>query len=135
MSKYPYTVLPTKTSVVYKPLVPVRLHYSKTHKMTSPIIALVDSGADACFCSENIGFWLGIKFDKKKKHTFTAANNQTFETFKEVITLEASGKKYSCPFYFTNTLPRQTPIILGQIGFFNHFKITFHLENKEIEIT
>ena len=31
-------------------------------------------------------------------------------------------------------LPFETPIILGQLGFFDHHKVTFDLENKEIEI-
>ena len=31
-------------------------------------------------------------------------------------------------------LPHETPIILGQVGFFDHFKITFDVKNKEIEV-
>ena len=88
MAKYPYYV-PTKN--VYKPWIRVNLGYKKTHKITPAAVhALIDSGADVCFCSTDIGI---------------------------------------------KTLPRETPIILGQRGFFDHFKITFDLQNKEIEIT
>jgi len=42
------------------------------------------------------------------------------------------GKTYTYPIFFTESLAY--PIILGQLGFFDHFKISFDLRNKEIEI-
>lgn len=132
MPKYPYYI---PREGVYKPWIQVALGYRKTHKITPhSIIALVDSGADVCFCSKDIGIWLGIKFKKRDVITFTAANNTPLHTYKEILTLYAAGKKYDCPFYFSDELPRETPIILGQLGFFDHFTITFSVKNKEIEV-
>ena len=132
MAKYPY-IVPAER--VYKPWIQVRLGYQKTHKITpAPIVALIDSGADVCFCEKNIGLWLGAKLSKGETKTFTTANRGGFEAIKDTLILYVCGKRYECPFYFTNSLPRETPIILGQLGFFDHFKITFDLKNKEIDI-
>ena len=46
----------------------------------------------------------------------------------------ANGKIYECPFYISSELPKETPIILGQLGFFDKFTIKFNLPKKEIEI-
>ena len=134
MPKYPYIVLPGKIRPVYKPLIKITLHYQKTDKITLPITTLIDSGADSCFCLKNIGIWLGIKFDKKRTEIFTTADKTKFKAIKENVVLKACGKNYRCPFFFTDVLPRQTPIILGQFGFFDHFKIAFDAKNKSIEI-
>jgi len=74
MSKYQYA---NPSPGVYKPWVSVSLRYGKTHKVTpAAIVALIDSGADVCFCSKDIGIWLGqlgffdhfeVNFDFKKK--------------------------------------------------------------------
>ena len=66
--------------------------------------------------------------------TFTTANGSSLHTFLETLTLYVGGRDYDCSFYISDKLPRETPIILGQLGFFDHHKITFDLENKEIEI-
>lgn len=89
-------------------------------------------GADICFCQKDIGIWLGIYFKNKKDSHFTAANKDTFNATKENITLYVSGKRYTCTFYFAETLAY--PIILGQQGFFDHFRVTFDLKEKYIEI-
>ncbi|OGH15248.1 MAG: hypothetical protein A3H50_03575 [Candidatus Levybacteria bacterium RIFCSPLOWO2_02_FULL_37_10] len=131
MAKYPYFSPDNKT---LKPWIKISLGYRETHKVSPGVIALIDSGADVCFCKEDIGIWLGIKFSKKEPTIFTTANRSTFRAQKEAVTIYACGKKYDCLFYFTNDLPHETPIILGQLGFFDRFKITFDLKNKEMEI-
>lgn len=132
----PYTLLPNKSGKpIHLPLAKVVLNYKKTHKITPiPISALIDSGADVCFCNETIGTWLGIQFKKVKEGIFTAANRSTFKAKPETITIHVYGKEYGCKFFFTDTLPQHTPIILGQVGFFDHFKITFDYSENQIEL-
>lgn len=136
MIKIPYTLLPSKTQKsVRLPLARVILNYKKTHKVTPvPITALIDSGADVCFCSDMIGTWLGIQFNKIKEEEFTAANRSTFKAKSEIVILSAYGKSYPCKFYFTDSLPAHTSIILGQVGFFDHFKISFDYKQSEITV-
>ncbi len=135
MIETPYIALPSKVGPVYKPLIKVRLNYAKTHKITLPVTALIDSGADVCFCSDFIAAWLGVQLDKiKEEEEFTAANGKTFKTKPAVIKLIIDNISYDCRFYFTDVLPRHTPIILGQIGFFDRFKITFNAKKEVIQI-
>lgn len=132
MAKYPYYI---PSPNVYKPWIRVSLGYKRTHRITpGNIIALIDSGADVCFCAKIIGSWLGVKFRNKKPVIFTAANRTKFDAIEEKITLYTSSGNYECTFYFSDNLPNETPIILGQLGFFDHFRVTFDLQNKEIEI-
>lgn len=132
----PYTLLPSKNKgSIRLPLAKVILNYKKTHKITTiPISALIDSGADVCFCNETIGVWLGIRFNKIKEGIFTTANRTTFKAKPEIITLNAYNKSYEYKFFFTDTLPQHTPIILGQLGFFDHFKIAFDYRENQIEL-
>ncbi len=135
MPKYPYTLLPAKPRPIYKPIIYITLSYKKTHKITHQTSALIDSGADVCFCTKDIGLWLGIQFKKKEQVIFTAANSAKFKAVKENINIYVAGKNYLCPFYFTDVLPRETPIILGQLGFFDHFKVCFDIRDQTIEIS
>lgn len=133
MARFPYTI---PSPGVFKPWIPVRLGHKKTHRvLPAAAAALIDSGADVCFCATYIGDWLGVDLKKKQTIEFTAANNEHFQTKCAVVTLYACGKQFDCPFYFSDTLPQNTPIILGQKGFFDRFRIVFDLPHREIEIT
>src|SRR3989338_2906266 len=132
MARYPYTLLPGIEPVA-KPLIPVSINYSKTHKIIPPTFDLVDSGSDVNFCDMNIGIWLGINFINKKSRPYTAANGQQFNAFGETVHLHVFGKIFPCLVYFSSELTKAYKIVLGQNGFFNHFKITFDLKNKLME--
>jgi len=135
MAKFPYIIIPGKDQEdVCLPWISVSLNYPKTHKITSPIWALIDSGADSCLCCLEIGQWLGIKFKKQPQKVFTAVNGEQFSGFKERIKMFFSGKKYFCDFYFSKSIPVKSPIILGQNGFFDQHKIIFNLPEKELEV-
>ena len=136
MANYPYTILPNKeVGKVFKPLIFVRVGNKKSHKITpTPISALIDSGADVCFCADFIGMWLGIKLNKSKPFYFKAADNKKFITYREAVILHVANKSYEVLFYFSDTLPREAPIILGQIGFFDKFRVTLDLPHATIEI-
>jgi len=123
MAQYPYSGLPSKFGPIFKPIIPVQLRYAKTHKITLPTTALIDSGADVCFCADYIGIWLGIAINKiKKVHSFTAANGGQLLTKSTTVTLHVAGKKYDAAFHFCDTLPKQFPLILGQVGFFDNIE-------------
>lgn len=133
MRKFPYYIPQNK---IYKPWIPVQIGYKKTHKITpASITALIDSGADVCFCSKDIADFIGVTSKNKEKAIFTAANGTPLPTFLEVLTLYIRGKSYECSFYISDKLPFETPIILGQLGFFDHHKVAFDLQNEEMQIT
>ncbi len=133
MRKYPYYIPANK---IYKPWITVSIGYKKAHKITpAPITALIDSGADVCFCSKEIADFLSVNEKNKTTKVFTTANGSPLPTFQETLTLYVGGRIYDCTFYISDKLPVETPIILGQLGFFDNHKVTFDLENKAIEIS
>lgn len=138
MPKHPYTELPSTIlgKTAYKAIVNIRLGYVKTHKITSSIIGLIDSGADVCLCDESIGQWLGIPFAKiKRKQKPLIVNGicGNIKTYREKIKIYYNNKVYLCNFYF-GKMPSATPLLLGQVGFFEKFKVTFDYPNY-FEIT
>jgi hypothetical protein len=136
MSIFPYTELPSRKRITYSPLLNVRLNYKKTHKITHPISALVDSGADICMCSKDIGIWLGIDFRKLKEEIeLRGISNCPIKAVKENVNLIVNNKDYLCPFYFSEDYPPNKPLILGQIGFLDHFIVSFDYRNKKFEVS
>lgn len=133
MARYPYLPLPTGSGIIYKPIIPVRFSNEEANRRTPRIKAIVDSGADVCFCSKNIGLWLGVKLTSKPER-FLAVNNQPFQAFAGKVTMTVWQTTYDCPFYFSDLLPEEFPVILGQNGFFDRFHVCFDLKNLEIEI-
>ena len=135
MAVYPYFELPSGKRKTYYPILKVILNYKKTHKITPPIISLVDSGADICMCSKDIGVWLGINFKKlKEKIEIRGISNCPVKAVKEYVNLLVNNQEYVCPFYFSEDYPSNRPLILGQIGFFDHFVVSFDYKNKKFEI-
>lgn len=133
MRKYIYFIPSPK---VYKPWIPVNIGYDKTQRKTSAsTVALIDSGSDVCFCAKYIADLLGVDKRNKQERIFIAANGTSLVTFSETLTLYIGGKQYETEFYISDKLPAETPIILGQLGFFDHHKVTFDLDNKAIEIS
>lgn len=135
MTEFPYIALPSPLGKVYKPLIKIQLNYTKTHRVTPPITALIDSGADVCFCSDMIGAWLGIQLQEiKKVEEFNTANRGTFKAKPASVKLYVGEKSYETKVFFTNVLPHYTPIILGQIVFFDKFKVMFDSKKGVIQL-
>lgn len=82
----------SESSLAVYPLVPVMFIY-KHQIINYTLKALVDSGAESCYCLMTIGDYLRIDFRHKKTITSTAANNSKFTGYLEPVNLLVSGKK------------------------------------------
>ena len=133
MAKYAYTLIPgTK---LYRPLIDIQLSHPNTGKATPPIQAVLDSGADICMASQDIALWLGIMFEGNEEVvTFATANETTSQAIKKTITFITQEGIYKCPFFFVDGITPDKKPLLGQQGFFDHFKVCFDLKNKAFEI-
>lgn len=133
---YPY-VAPQPNLIV--PWIPVSLGSQKTHRvMKHSVMALVDSGADVCLCSEDIAAFLGKMVTDSRKRIvkkLIAADGKQFSSYRVVLNLFVCGHTYECPFYITNTLPHVQPVILGQRGFFSEHQVQFDFRQREISTT
>lgn len=123
MATFPYFAFPSKTKrKIYFPALRVRLCY-KHSRLTDPILALIDSGAEVSYCLKDIGTWLGVGFSKRKLFISRAADKHKFRGYKDEVSLFIAGEKINLPIIFTQNL--SFPIILGRKVFFKNFKITF----------
>jgi hypothetical protein len=121
---------------VFLPWIMVRLGNKKAGTaLSKPVVALIDSGAEVCFCSKDIAEYLGIDLSRARAQNFTTASNGTFTAYKVTdLKLYVCKRAYGCEFYVTDSLPPQLPIILGHKGFFDHHKVHFNFKKKEIEL-
>lgn len=120
---------------VLKPAILVRLGYIKSHKITSPIFSLIDSGADSSYCSYDIASYLGFTYDVKKEVESTAANNKQFESVPAQFNFYVAGRRYETTILVSKELPPFPQVILGMSGLFDHFRVCIDLNNKTIELT
>ena len=134
MAKYPYQNDPARHKVP-RPILPIKLGYKKTGKTTIPIRALVDSGADVCMCAQEVATWLGVEFDgTEKQFSIVTANGSASQAIRKNITLITQEKQYQCPFFFVEGINPMSIPLLGQQGFFDHFKICFNFQDKVFEV-
>ena len=134
MAKYPYIQLP-ESEAIYRPYVQIWLSNRDNKNQTPRIRGLIDSGADVCLASKDIALWLGIQFDQKEETIpIGTANGTSSDAVKKTIILMTEAGQYECPFFFIDDLPPDEPPLLGQLGFFDHFKVCFDWENKTFEI-
>ncbi len=135
MAQYHYTTLPGSKSI-QRPYLRLRLTNPVTHKQTPPLRGLIDSGADICLGSHELAVWLGLQFDgQEEKITITTANGTTTDAVKKSVLLTTEAGQYHCPFFFAEGIPPDAPPLLGQQGFFDHFRVCFELRTNTFEIT
>jgi hypothetical protein len=97
-------------------------------------LALIDSGADYCIFHSEIGEQIGLDIESGKRLSFFGTGGQEQSAFFHAIKLEVGGHAISCFAGFSQELQSLPYGILGQIGFFDKFKITFDYEKGKIEL-
>jgi len=135
--KFPYYFLPYqypsgKIIKVKKPLIKVKLCH-KHEILNTSFFALLDTGADICLCSAEIANLFNIKYKKGRKLKIRGIAGNILG-YKISLEVYIKNNSYKCPFYVVESLPRETPVILGQKGFFYQNKITFDILHNEITI-
>lgn len=133
MAKFSYTRIPG--SKLYRPLVDIQFSHPQTGKATPQIQALIDSGADICMAPHDIALWLGLEFDGSEEIiTFSTANDSLSQAIKKEVILTTPEGRYHCPVFFMNGMIPDRKPLLGQLGFFDHFKICFDFREQSFQI-
>lgn len=116
----------------FRPIIPVSLKYNSK---TFDYLALVDSGADFNMFHAGLAKILGIDLTRLKRIPFSGIkSNATGEAFVTAIDLGINNVFVNSPVMFSNDISDNGYGIVGQLGFFNHFKITFDYLDKDIEL-
>jgi hypothetical protein len=113
--------IPEQTHV-WRPILPVKIIYG--HATSKRFVALVDTGTDYCLFDALIGASIGIKIDKGPEGDLGgiiagAKSKVYYHNIKLVVGADIVEIKAGFSWDLTENL-------LGQIGFFDHFVITFN---------
>ncbi len=134
--RFPYLKIPAigfpQTKHFYKPIIPIRLINPKTNKGIR-IDALIDSGADATVLAATFGKEIGLDVRKGEEAKLSGLGGKAIRAYFHEIILEVGGNKVGSFVGFTYS--KGVAAILGQIGFFDKFKVVFDQKKEAIEIT
>ena len=108
-----------------------KLDPSKNLKTT----ALVDSGADICVFDAQIGEQIGLNIESGKLLVINGVADKPVKAYFHDIILTVAG--YDLPRYvgFSREMRSSVSGILGQVGFFDSYKITFNYKKEKIEFS
>jgi len=111
-----------------RPIIPVRLiHENRSCRF----LGLIDSGADECTFPGTIAEFLGHNLARGKVRVFTGIGGAVV-SYLHQTDLEISGIRLRTNIYYSNEWNKMGFGLLGQAGFFTHFKVTLDHKNKEI---
>ncbi len=128
--RLPYYLAPGQPRSASIPL--IKVVYKNHSKQTSPLLALVDSGASVSFAPLDLALWLGIKVDRKKYLDIRGFNNIITRCYPGLTTIEIVGRDIVVPVFFGGGANLQC--ILGQDPFFDLAKITFERYENSLSV-
>jgi hypothetical protein len=127
--KYDYKAFPltlpdavTKQNFTWRPI--LRVVIFSGHKKTAPIETILDTGADVTIFHAQIARGLGIDIEKGIPYNLGGiASAVVMPGYIHNVRLLVAGESIETPVVFADHFA--TAGLLGQIGFFNHFVVTF----------
>ena len=114
---------------VFRPVIPVILIYSQR---IVGYEALIDSGADYNIFDAGISDTLGIKLTTGRKRHIAGIGGQKIKGYEHKVTLRVGDRQYHSKIIFSKQIPAHSFGVLGNQGFFNHFKVNFNFREKII---
>lgn len=134
--KFPYIkYLVTPESVkpvqyIYRPVIPVKLSLGRKVIVFD---GLMDSGADECTFPGWIIKTLGCDIYSGEKRIFKGIGGSVL-TYQHKTHLDIDGSGFLANVYYSHEWDDMPFGLLGQTGFFSHFKIQFDYQEKTISL-
>lgn len=120
-----------KVGEAYRPIIPVRLIHQN---ISCKFLGLIDSGADECTFPGTIATFLGHNLEKGKAKIFTGIGGSVV-AYLHQTDLEINGICFRTNVYYASEWNNMGFGLLGQAGFFSHFKIFLDYQKKEISLS
>ncbi|MFH0764498.1 MAG: hypothetical protein V1927_05790 [Candidatus Omnitrophota bacterium] len=114
-----------------RPIIPVRLI---RENKSCRFLGLIDSGADECTFPGAIAEFLGHNLMRGKARVFSGIGGAVV-SYLHQTDLEISGIRFRTNIYYSNEWNKMGFGLLGQAGFFSHFKVLLDHRAKEIVLT
>lgn len=121
-----------KKKKILRPIIPIFL-VSKTTIVGYE--ALIDSGADYNIFDAAIADILNIKLTSGKKRQIIGLGGQKIKGYEHSVILKLSNHSYNTFVVFSKEIPPNSWGVLGNQGFFDHFKISFFYRKGIIDIS
>ena len=120
----------TKGALKKRPMIEIFL---STRDKTREYLALIDSGADVSMMSTEIADTLGVDWKSCKRSTTMgiSGRSQTSYLGSLDVAVKSFGEAITLPVLFTEA---DIPILLGQEGFFDQYRIRFEKDHDVYEI-
>jgi len=116
---------------VLRPL--IRVEVSKARAADGvPCEVLVDSGADFCILKAEIGEILGLDIKSGEEFPYRGINGAESVGYVHTVWLLVKNIWFSAKVVFSYEIPKGGHQVVGQIGFFDHFKINFDYQKASI---
>jgi len=97
-----------------------------------PCEVLVDSGADHNIFKAEIGELLGLDVKSGDLYEFQGINGKKSKGYIHRVWICVKGTWFQDISVFSDEVPKGTHQVVGQVGFFNHFKVNFDYRKKAI---
>lgn len=126
---FPYWEMVRHGEVRLLPLIRIRAF---NEARSVQLDALVDSGAEHNVLSLELAEALGISIHNAEHVVVVGAGGNDIDGFKTPVDLQLGRHRWTAPVIFSEAGRRRG--ILGQIGFFAYFTVTFRYNKREMEI-
>ena len=118
-------------SGILRPVIAIEIVYRGTEV---PYEVLVDSGADVCIFNSQIADILGIDIEEGERHEIAGVTGVSQPYYVFPLTLRIGGRLYTIRAGFLRNMGRFGYGVVGQLGFFENFFVSFDLQNEEITL-
>ena len=119
-----------KPRYVYRPVVAIELSFGHESVVFD---ALVDSGADECTFPGWIAKSLGKDVHRAKERIFAGIGGSVL-SYCHKTRLALEGTAFETNVYYSHEWDDMPFGLLGQAGFFSHFRISFCFQDKSLTI-
>lgn len=96
--------------------------------------ALLDTGADYNVFHADIAEYLGIKLTKGKSMRITGIGGDSLKGYQHQVSIKVGKNMVKTSIIFSRHIPNNATAVLGNQGFFNHFRVTFNYRDNTITI-
>lgn len=131
MSKIKYSFKYQKAERYKRPLIPISLRFQNKKINT---LALIDSGADFNVFHSDLAQLLDINLDSLKEIEFGGIKKDKEQCKGKLVMVEIGidGDFFDAPIIFSSDISDNGYGILGQNGFFDHFRVTLDYKKDNI---
>lgn len=129
--QFPYKKIQTKDLTKSLPVIPVEIHHNDQFVVYE---ALIDSGSELCVFHADLAEVLGINLKGGKEMEFGGITGAPGKGYIHAVELKVRGDKYKTACVFSKDIADYGYGILGHVGFFDHYRVRFEYDIKNIEL-